>query len=89
MKHDSVKLAVHHGHAARAQPVTRLRLALPWPESSGHRSKRAFDIVVSAVLLGRISAMRRDKQLVKLDPANRQDPATTTVQAVRPLSGCR
>lgn len=51
MKHDSVKLAVHHGHAARAQPVTRLRLALPWPESSGHRSKRAFDIVVSAVLL--------------------------------------
>lgn len=42
-----------------------------------------FSVVVSAVLLGRLSAMRRDKQLVKLDPAHRQDPTTTTVQAVR------
>jgi lipopolysaccharide/colanic/teichoic acid biosynthesis glycosyltransferase len=50
MKHESVKLAVR-GHAAPAHPVTRLRLALPWPEGSGHRSKRAFDIIVSAVLL--------------------------------------
>jgi golgin subfamily B member 1 len=39
--------------------------------------------VVSAVLLGRLSALRRDKQLIKLDPARKQDPATTTVQAVR------
>ena len=42
-----------------------------------------FSVVVSAVLLGRLSALRRDKQLVKLDPAMKQDPATTTVQAVR------
>lgn len=42
-----------------------------------------FSVVVSAVLLGRLSAMRRDKQLVKLDPARKQDPATTTLQAVR------
>ena len=42
-----------------------------------------FSVVVSAVLLGRLSAMRRDKQLIKLDPARKQDPATTTVQAVR------
>jgi hypothetical protein len=42
-----------------------------------------FSVVVSAVLIGRLSAMRRDKQLVKLDPANKQDPSTTTVQAVR------
>lgn len=42
-----------------------------------------FSVVVSAVLIGRLSAMRRDKQLVKLDPARKQDPATTTVQAVR------
>lgn len=42
-----------------------------------------FSVVVSAVLLGRLSALRRDKQLVKLDPGKRQDPATTTVQAVR------
>lgn len=42
-----------------------------------------FSVVVSAVLLGRLSAMRRDKQLVKLDAALKQDPKTTTVQAVR------
>jgi hypothetical protein len=42
-----------------------------------------FSVVVSAVLIGRLSAMRRDKQLVKLDPARKQDPAQTTIQAVR------
>lgn len=42
-----------------------------------------FSVVVSAVLVGRLSAMRRDKQLVKVDPAKRQDPEKTTVQAVR------
>ena len=42
-----------------------------------------FSVVVSAVLLGRLSALRRDKQLVKLDPARKQDPEKTTIQAVR------
>src|SRR4029079_15601911 len=42
-----------------------------------------FSVVVSAVLIGRLSALRRDTQLVELDPARKQDPATTTVQAVR------
>ncbi|HRG95220.1 MAG TPA: hypothetical protein PLR99_03155 [Polyangiaceae bacterium] len=42
-----------------------------------------FSVVVSAVLVGRISALRRDKQLVKLDPEKKQDPAVSTVQAVR------
>jgi hypothetical protein len=42
-----------------------------------------FSVVVSAVLIGRLSAMRRDKLLVKVDPEKKQDPATTTVQAVR------
>lgn len=42
-----------------------------------------FSVVVSAVLLGRLSALRRDKQLVKLDPAGKQDPVKTTIQAVR------
>ncbi|HEY8078103.1 MAG TPA: hypothetical protein VIF62_28445, partial [Labilithrix sp.] len=40
-------------------------------------------VVVSAVLIGRLSALRRDKQLVKLDPARKQDPEKTTIQAVR------
>jgi hypothetical protein len=42
-----------------------------------------FSVVVSAVLIGRLSALRRDKQLVKLDPARKQDPEKTTIQAVR------
>lgn len=42
-----------------------------------------FSVVVSAVLIGRLSAMRRDKQLVKLNPDAKQDPTTTTIQAVR------
>jgi hypothetical protein len=42
-----------------------------------------FSVVVSAVLVGRLSALRRDKQLVKLDPAKKQDPEKSTIQAVR------
>jgi hypothetical protein len=42
-----------------------------------------FAVVAPAVLVGRLSALRRDKQLAKLDPAKRQDPATSTIQAVR------
>ena len=42
-----------------------------------------FAVVVSAVLIGRMSALRRDKQLIKLDPAKKQDPEKTTIQAVR------
>lgn len=53
MKNDPhpLKLAVH-GHTAAAAPSgRRLRLTLAWPETSGHRRKRAFDVVVSALLL--------------------------------------
>ena len=42
-----------------------------------------FAVVTPAVLIGRLSALRRDKQLPKLDPARKQDPATATIQAVR------
>jgi hypothetical protein len=42
-----------------------------------------FSVVVSAVLIGRLSAMRRDKQLIKLPPEKKQDPVKTTIQAVR------
>lgn len=42
-----------------------------------------FAVVAPAVLVGRLSALRRDKMLPKLDPARRQDPATSTIQAVR------
>ncbi|MFO0661424.1 MAG: hypothetical protein U0165_16565 [Polyangiaceae bacterium] len=45
-----------------------------------------FAIITSAVLLGRVSALRRDKLLPTLDPARKQDPKTSTLQAVRCFS---
>ena len=42
-----------------------------------------FSVVVSAVLIGRLSALRRDKVLPKLDPAKKQDPVASTLQSVR------
>jgi hypothetical protein len=45
-----------------------------------------FAVIVPAVLLGRISTLRREKTLPKLDPARKQDPKTSTIQAVRCFS---
>jgi len=45
-----------------------------------------FSVITSPVLLGRVSALRRDKLLPKLDPAKKQDPVTSTVSAVRALA---
>jgi hypothetical protein len=42
-----------------------------------------FGVVASAVMLGRMSALRRDKALEKLPVETLQDPATTTLLAVR------
>ena len=45
-----------------------------------------FAVVAPAVLLGRISALRRDKALPKPDPATKQDAAKSTLQGVRCFS---
>ncbi|MEO7095897.1 MAG: hypothetical protein ABI175_21735, partial [Polyangiales bacterium] len=45
-----------------------------------------FGVITSSVLLGRVSALRRDKLLPKLDPARKQDPVTATISAVRALA---
>jgi hypothetical protein len=45
-----------------------------------------FSVITSAVLLGRVSALRRDKLLPKLDPTRKQDPATSTISAVRAIA---
>jgi hypothetical protein len=45
-----------------------------------------FGVIVTAVLLGRVSTLRREKALPKLEPAQRQDPATSTLAAVRCFS---
>jgi hypothetical protein len=42
-----------------------------------------FSVVVSAVLLGRVSTLRRDKALVKLELGHKQDPEQSTLQSVR------
>ncbi|MEB2311915.1 MAG: hypothetical protein OZ921_19095 [Sorangiineae bacterium] len=42
-------------------------------------------VIAPAVLLGRVTALRRDGSLRQPDPASRQDPATATVTAVRAL----
>jgi hypothetical protein len=45
-----------------------------------------FAVIVPAVLLGRVAALRHAKALPHLDPAKRLDPRTSTVQAVRCFS---
>lgn len=44
-----------------------------------------FSAIVPAVLLGRVTALRRDGKLYQPDPSNQQDPAKATVTAVRAL----
>ena len=45
-----------------------------------------FSIVAPAVLLGRVSALRRDKLLPKLDETQRHEPAKSTLQGIRSFS---
>ncbi|HLK41287.1 MAG TPA: hypothetical protein VKU41_31265, partial [Polyangiaceae bacterium] len=45
-----------------------------------------FSVITPAVLLGRVSTLRREKALPKLDAALRQDPRVSTLQAVRCFS---
>jgi hypothetical protein len=44
-----------------------------------------FGVIAPAVLLGRVTALRRENKLHVPDPATRQDPAKATVTAVRAL----
>jgi hypothetical protein len=44
-----------------------------------------FAVIAPAVLLGRVTALRREGKLYQPDPAARQDPAQATVTAVRAL----
>lgn len=45
-----------------------------------------FAVVAPAVLLGRVSALRRDKLLPKLDETQRHEPAKSTLQGIRSFS---
>lgn len=45
-----------------------------------------FGVIAPAVLVGRVTTLRRDNKLRKPDPATRQDPEKSTLTAVRALS---
>jgi hypothetical protein len=84
--------ALHARHAEGT--LIRPKAALPreaWSRLLLHPEQELltgeiFASVAPAVLMGRLSALRRDKALPKLDPATRQDPTTSTIQAVRCFS---
>lgn len=44
-----------------------------------------FAVIAPAVLLGRVTAMRRDGKLHQVRPESKQDPASATITAVRAL----
>jgi hypothetical protein len=46
---------------------------------------RIFGHIAPAVILGRVSALRHEGKLYQPHPSHRQDPATTTIMAVRAL----
>jgi hypothetical protein len=45
-----------------------------------------FGVIAPAVLVGRVTTLRRDNKLRKPDPATRQEPEKSTLTAVRALS---
>jgi hypothetical protein len=84
--------ALHGRHAEST--LIRPKAALPreaWARLLLHPEQELltgeiFASVVPAVLMGRLSALRRDKALPKLDPQTKQDPTASTIQAVRCFS---
>jgi hypothetical protein len=48
-------------------------------------TSQIFGSIVAAVLVGRVSALRRDHTLEPPDPTTRQEPAKSTIMAVRAL----
>ncbi len=79
-----------HTHAGLIRPTTSLTQE-GWRRLLFHPDEEVltgeiFAVIVSAVLLGRVSALRRDKALPKLDPARKQDPVQSTLQGVRCFS---
>ena len=76
-----------HNHATLIRPQRPLDRAA-WHELLFHPEEDAaigdiFGVVAPAVLLGRLSALRRDGQLPTLNPAQKHEPVKSTVQAVR------
>ncbi|HEX7667862.1 MAG TPA: hypothetical protein VF407_25220 [Polyangiaceae bacterium] len=68
-----------------AQPLTTDAWKLLYHPDQDRTTGEIFSVIASAVLLARVTAMRKQKILPKLDPAKKHDPATSTVSVVRAL----
>lgn len=89
---DAEERAVHAAHETRQLPKPQAAISSDaWRRLLFHPDEELltgdiFSVITSAVLLGRVSALRRDKLLPKLDPTRKQDPEKSTVSAVRALA---
>lgn len=68
-----------------AQPLTADAWKLLYHPDQDRTTGEIFAVVAGAVLLARVTAMRKQKILPKLDPAKKHDAPTSTVSAVRAL----
>ena len=78
-------------HRTRAPPRPRAALtAEGWTRlfhpAQDLLTSAIFEVIAPAALLCRVAAMRADRSLVVIDERQRQDPATSTVSAVRALA---
>lgn len=88
----AAEMAVYEAH----KPQTPTRAYAPLSNASWQRdlfhpdedriTGEIFSVIASAALLGRVSALRRDKNLVPLDPAQREEPQRSTITAVRAVA---
>jgi hypothetical protein len=89
---DADETRVYDAHKQAGLIRPRAALAREsWPRLLFHPEQEVlvgeiFAVVAPAVLLGRISALRRDKKLPRVEATARQDPQTSTIQAVRCFS---
>ncbi|MEO7110828.1 MAG: hypothetical protein ABI183_10350, partial [Polyangiaceae bacterium] len=68
-----------------AQPLTAEAWHLLYHPDQDRTTGEIFSVVASAVLLARMTAMRKNKTLPKLDPKKKHDPTSSTVSVVRAL----
>jgi hypothetical protein len=89
---DSGVRALFEEHAARSlmQPRASVSQAA-WTDLLLHPEQEVltgqiFAVIAPAVLIGRVTTLRRDRTLHRPDPQARQDPAKTTLTAVRAVA---
>ena len=84
------RLVTEHSDAALPRPLSGLSQTA-WYDQLLHPDQEVttgniFGVIAPAVLLGKVAALGRDGALYKPTPDQRQDPAQTTLTAVRALA---